>query len=334
MSDLRVPTLPAHSKQILNYPEHAKEISTQKPLRDLDPNLDVDSAPKMEYHKRTERSCAHRGQLKLCANELRFLRRFASDSCFVVYAGAGPGNHIPTLIAMFPRVTWALYDPAGFSPRLKPTSKVWLFAKFFTETECERYAAMKSPVLFICDIRTCKPATGDPKIDAEIPKYIAEDMERQQNWVRMMKPRASMLKFRLPWGAGVTEYLSGEIWLQPFAPLTSTETRLVVTDPTSVRVYDNQDYERAMMFHNTISRCQQYRHKFRKIVKGFCGCFDCSLLVKICGNHPGDTPRGVEETLKAVLRGCDVHSLLGGKTSSSQGTFRPRSYRGDKFQEL
>ena len=38
-----------------------------------------------------------------------------------------------------------------------------------------------------------------------------------------------MLKFRLPWRAGDTEYLDGEVRLQPYAKPRSTETRLLVT---------------------------------------------------------------------------------------------------------
>lgn len=38
-----------------------------------------------------------------------------------------------------------------------------------------------------------------------------------------------MLKFRLPWRPGETEYLAGEVRLQPYAKPRSTETRLLVT---------------------------------------------------------------------------------------------------------
>ena len=73
-------------------------------------------------------------------------------------------------------------------------------------------------VIFISDIRRTY-ASED---------LILEDMLDQQRWHELMNPKVSMLKFRLPWRAGETEYLEGEVWTQPYAKARSTETRLVV----------------------------------------------------------------------------------------------------------
>lgn len=73
-------------------------------------------------------------------------------------------------------------------------------------------------MIFISDIRRTY-ASED---------LILEDMLDQQRWHELMNPKVSMLKFRLPWRAGETEYLEGEVWTQPYAKARSTETRLVV----------------------------------------------------------------------------------------------------------
>ena len=64
-----------------------------------------------------------------------------------------------------------------------------------------------------------------------------------------MKPAASMLKFRLPWGDGVSEYLAGKIYLPVWGPQTTTETRLIVTDIKEAS-YDNRKYEEQMFYFN------------------------------------------------------------------------------------
>lgn len=58
-------------------------------------------------------------------------------------------------------------------------------------------------------------------------------MDAQASWYRALggAVAASMFKVRLPYAEGSVRYLAGELWLQAFAPLSSTETRLVVVGP-------------------------------------------------------------------------------------------------------
>jgi len=57
---------------------------------------------------------------------------------------------------------------------------------------------------------------------------IRRDMELQKEWVRLTRPKHSMLKFRLSWDMDEYSNLDGEVRLQPFTPQRSTETRLLV----------------------------------------------------------------------------------------------------------
>ena len=47
---------------------------------------------------------------------------------------------------------------------------------------------------------------------------VCGDQDAQMRWHDIMKPAASMLKFRLLWEPGVTRYLDGAVHLQPYCP--------------------------------------------------------------------------------------------------------------------
>jgi cap2 methyltransferase len=252
----------------------------------------TDTSKEIEYFSRkieTERSPVHFGQLKLFAMELKFLTKYVAHigkrtNGLVVYAGAASGYHINFLAKSFPNLHFHLYDPKPFCESLTVvesndwdtafTAQNWkIFEELFTEETALRYK--DKPFAFISDIRSRK--------DDEI--FVEADMTRQMEWIKVMQPDLSMVKFRLPWQDGFTHYLSGEIWLQAFAPLTTTETRLVI-DKASLteKDYDNRKYERQMSYHNCINRIYTYDHGVRG-VPGMDNCFDCSLLVSIVTDY-------------------------------------------------
>ena len=66
----------------------------------------------------------------------------------------------------------------------------------------------------------------------EICHLVMEDMELQKNWVITLKPKVSLLKFRIPLFCETYEYLKGELLLQPWAPESTFETRLIVPENT------------------------------------------------------------------------------------------------------
>merc|ERR550514_866026 len=98
--------------------------------------------------------------------------------------------------------------------------------------------ALGSKALFVSDIRT-----ADAKIQSkeQVDAAVANDMAMQQEWVRLLRPHRAMLKFRLPYAPGQTEYLDGEMRLPIWAPVTSTEARLI-TDGATTRAYDHTEY--------------------------------------------------------------------------------------------
>ena len=200
----------------------------------------------------------HWGQRKLLISEVDFLTRCARPGDLVVYAGAAPGDHIPLLAGMFPRLTLTCYDPRPFA--FSGSSQVKVVQESFDADTAALWKGRAS--LFICDIRT-EPVHADS---------VARDMAEQAAWVRAMRPRASLLKFRLPWGSGVSEYLGGEVLPQAYAQGRSTESRLLVCDPDSSQEWDNAHYEGQMFWWNTVMRSRL--QPLPGVAKCLPGCWD------------------------------------------------------------
>ena len=130
-------------------------------------------------------------------------------------------------------------------------------------------------VVFISDIRQPHDLKDEKKVD----KIVREDMKMQQKWVKIMKPRLSMLKFRLPWNDEDFPYLDGEIRIQPWAGQTSTETRLVFEGVPKMKMYNCRQYEEQMFFHNVQQRVFLYPHDVT--AEGLDHCYDCAAEVDI-----------------------------------------------------
>lgn len=111
------------------------------------------------------------------------------------------------------------------------------------------------------------------KHDATRPplSQVQRDMLWQQAWVRIMRPFGSILKFRLPWTDGCTQYLplediayfsflksfllsymKGDIYLPVWGPQTTTESRLVVRqdDADTSISYDHRCVEALFIVKN------------------------------------------------------------------------------------
>ena len=113
---------------------------------------------------------------------------------------------------------------------------------------------MGSDLLFISDIRT-----ADHKIMTKLEneQTIIKDNDAQMRWVNIMLPQKSMLKFRCPYPDVISENMKmfdGELMIQPWAPQSSTETRLIPKDSLKIIEYDSLDYEEKMFHHNDITR--------------------------------------------------------------------------------
>ena len=169
--------------------------------------------------------------------------------------------------------------------RARNPPRVRAHVQFFGDDDARRFAG-RPGVLFVSDIRMGEAV--HTLSTAAANALVADDMAMQRRWVELMRPAAFSLKFRLPYSAAGApsrpiEYLAGEIRVQPWAPLSSTETRLVggAGDWARTASYDPARYEAANYYLNTITR--QWRTLPHGVptaaVPGLDLCFDCAAEV-------------------------------------------------------
>ena len=155
----------------------------------------------------------HWGQRKLLMSEIEFLlmTQTPKKNCTVVYAGAAPGTHVQVLAEMFPSHTFILIDPAPFTVRPEK-GRIVIHQCMFTDALAHelRRSLHHTRVLFISDVRSCDPDFHPEHIHNE---RINADMNAQAGWHGILRPFKSMLKFRLPYTPGKTEYLRGDVHL-------------------------------------------------------------------------------------------------------------------------
>lgn len=225
--------------------------------------------PEEKYTKRSfeRKNTIHWGQRKLLLSEIELFTTIYHENKHlkhlnVLYIGAAPGTHILFLAELFPNIVFTLFDPRDFSDGITTTFRpnIVVHKKKFTDKICDQFAYLNlHNLVFISDIRTADIQNMDQD---EVEEHVIEDQNAQMAWVLKLKPLYSLLKFRLEWNDGVTQYLYGDIYTQPFSPHSSTETRLLVRkiDNFSMKEYNNRKYESQMFYYN-----KYYRNAFAEL---------------------------------------------------------------------
>jgi hypothetical protein len=221
----------------------------------------------------------HFGQRKLLISEIEFLTKHAIEDDTIVYAGAAPGTHMPLLSEMFRTLNlkYVLVDPHFKGENRRPRGCECIEEYFLNEGKsknCAEYWRKQSEsVLFISDIRTC--SSSDNKTPTE--QDVKNDMEMQLGWVNTMRPRAGMLKFKLPFDDTSVPYLKGNIHLPIWGRQRTAESRLIFTnddafdgDTVIKHTYSAGAYEQEMYHFNTVTRMSMY-----PCTKLGCLCYDC-----------------------------------------------------------
>lgn len=252
--------------------------------------------PKKQYENRdkfnTTKTILHWGQRKLLLNEIEFLTMFndlpKKNICTVLYVGSAPGIHLKYLTEIFPDYNYILYDPNKFI--MKEQRNVKIFNKYFTSDDAKIYSDKKKypMVFFWSDIR-CNDLVFVPGETRSGQIYL--DMQMQKEWHDIIKPLRTMFKFRLDWNDSKTQYLDGELYVQPFAGCHSTELRLITTADAPMRQYSNRVIEEQMFYHNVTKRRQWYEFGDHSTFNGrtlydiFCHCYDCAAEYHILRNY-------------------------------------------------
>jgi hypothetical protein len=224
----------------------------------------------------------HWGQRKLFVSEVEFLQKCVprdATNVVVIYAGAGPGTHLSLLSDMFPSYTFVLIDPVKIEvPAVE--NRIIIHQCYFTAKMAHelKRAYAGSTLFFISDIRP------DLKGGPEDEQIIMKNMEDQAEWHFILGGK-SMLKFRLPYTAGTTSYLKGELYLPVWGPQSTTECRLVVGQDCGYQAYDHGEHEQRMSYFNKVVRTALYPHGVRGC--GLDHCYDCTAEVNILRDYLG-----------------------------------------------
>lgn len=184
--------------------------------------------------------------------------------------------------------------------------RIFIVQDFFTSALAEQFAKLKP--LFICDIRTVS-IDGQPPTDTDLVWNLA----MQYNWMYIMQPVMSWVKFRHPFyndaklivqpyiatelkaaaergidfeadfEARRLKYFAGDVYIQAYAPKSSTECRLLITDHRSVKDYGTiKDFENRMFYYNNIERpFVIHINPYINRRYGFDHCGDCALASHI-----------------------------------------------------
>lgn len=253
--------IPIRIKRMLA--EEEKEESIHVPF---DRILNWNNTRSLTYRRRKFewKPPLHFGQMKLFISELEFLTIYGHRSRVVIYAGSADGKHIPYLAHLFPENYFILWDPAPMYHGYLQMNNIEFHQDLFTDDVARGYAQTYPDALFISDIRSVPDGIDysqmTPELDVELEEDVKRDMDLQRRWCEIMEPSAAMLKFRLPYTPGVSEYLDGEVYFQAFASETSSETRLVIDKQrfpyNKSREYNHEEYENYLYRFNRCTRIQ------------------------------------------------------------------------------
>lgn len=185
----------------------------------------------------------------------------------VIYAGSSPATKFDIVAKLYPNVSFHLFDGKfkrqdfAVYRKLEESEEipnVHIHAYKFTEELAEKYSTIPN-IFFWSDYRRFTPERDKDILDPR----IAEDMQTQKRWVELMKPKAWMLRFRIPYpdrpGPKTTTYLKGdEMFVAPFHFRMSPETRLIGSSVEET-VYDHLEHEEKMCYFNAVVRSNEWQ---------------------------------------------------------------------------
>jgi hypothetical protein len=260
---------------------------------------------KLKYNVNHLNINIHWGQRKLFLSEIIFLNECYNlynnkEEKVFIYAGAAGGHHLVLLSIMFPDIKLLLYDPAKFA--IKENNKIKIFNQYFTQDTANELKKYKN-ALFCSDIRR----------DASDDNMILEDMKWQSDWVKTINPHASLLKFRGLWPKNndtknkenYFKYLDGDLYMQQYAPVKSTEMRLL--SKRDIHKYNDKEYskidieESCFFFNQVVRQNYYYDHKYECISHHYDGMAEIKIWEEYLKQH------NIKITPKKV---CKLISLL------------------------
>ena len=247
--------------------------------------LNIRSRKKKYVHMKVGKNTLKHGQRKLLLTEIEFItneyNKLDKNNKILLYIGASAGIgsiHTYILARLFPEFEYHLYDDKEFYNKLYKLKNVKIFKRWFNDDDSKKYN--NKNVLLISDMRDPDIGNAKEKLNTtNSNKIVYDDMNIQMKFYNDINPKSALLKFRLPWKPGKTNYLDGVIYYQLWQGLHSTETRLIPNG--KIKKYDNTAYEERLFYFNTETRFRYYPHNY----KCYCHCFDCISEITILENY-------------------------------------------------
>jgi hypothetical protein len=276
-----------------NHERSKKEISLSKLYISID---DINNRKKYkEKQNKDILPIINQGQLKLLLSELEFLSIInIKNLCkkykkiTILYVGCSPFNHGVAMLNFYSKypIQWVLVDPRPINPKCTKFPKVNFIQSLMDQKLCEEINSKYKNIILISDIRF----SGD---DTDIKtKDIIRDQNLHNNFIKILKPLYSFLKFRYPF-PHVFESMNipfpNKFYLQAFCKSDSTETRMLLKDVKEFKfstLEDSKEYEEKCFFYT----CNIKRHRIAdceltKVLDGWhCKCYDCLLMFHIFKN--------------------------------------------------
>eukprot|EP00043_Microstomoeca_roanoka_P003612 m.44785 g.44785 ORF g.44785 m.44785 type:complete len:424 (-) comp12132_c0_seq1:86-1357(-) len=265
--------------------------------------------PVAAYRRRKDetKSVIHWGQREALVLAIEFLTDYGEDGATVIYSGPLSVNCARVLFELFPRLKFHIFDDAT---RLEETDTCTVTRMPLSAEHADDFIGRQ--VLYISDIKTTKP--GMTSKDANLA--LIDDIEKQMAMHNLIQPKKSMLKFRLPWENGSTDYLAGELRFPVWGAVTTTETRLVPHQ--GFTSYDHRRYEQQMFYFNTERRVARYQHPLVAVgTEGMDFCYDCKAEAEILIAY-FTRCRGITDSYDVVKMASDlsvrISRMLGSRT--------------------
>jgi dsRNA-specific ribonuclease len=270
-----------------------------------------DELPYIHNCCKNSRTVLHNGQRKLFNTLLAFLNKYYDkdiETC--LYIGSSPGQNIAAVAELFPKVKFYLYDGKHTKTKQLPNVEIVRNDKNegvkFTDYVLSQFLNRNASTLLFSDIRN---VDNKGNVTEEI---VDSDLNLQLSWITKLKPKAFCLKFRLPYvdpnksKTTFKEYVDGLGILQPYAPESTTEIRLM---NESSKIFDNKGnlklikwslttHENRMFYLNILIREWAYYTNVDDDVIGGDNCFDCALETDICKKFLVSYPNTVQKFSK------------------------------------
>ncbi len=221
--------------------------------------------------------------------------------------------------------------------------QIFIYEDLFTDAMCDNLAKTRMKIVFMSDIRTRE---GDDEVSNS---DLIWNLSQQHGWIcRMGKAVViSMLKFRCPfldpentnrtkfepymeesfeqskrfgidfvkdYADGVFRYFDGDVQLQCFAGVKSTETRLI-TNGQETREYDQIEFESKLYYFNCVMRSMvKHPHQYagHPELPGCDMCNDCAKEMYLWEKYLEVRPlcnSTNNETIFQLVQGLNVVNL-------------------------